>query len=221
MLKVHSDLFFPLALVVCVALWSAVQPYDPLTWFLEALPIILILIVVVAGRKIFPLTPLSYWLLALGSILVFIGAHYTYARMPVFDWIKVEYGLERNHYDRFGHFFQGFVPAIIFRELLLRTSGLKRGAWLSVVVVVLCMAKSEFYELAEWWTVVALGENAHDFLAMQGDEWDAQKDMFLATIGSIISLLLLSRYHDKQLARIEPAAFSQKLKTFLRHRKGK
>jgi len=189
----------PFALVVVVGVWSAIRPYDELTWFLEALPILSIFAVAVLTYKRFAFTPLSYWLFALGSVLVLIGAHYTYARMPVFEGLKEMFALERNHYDRFGHFFQGFVPAIIFRELILRASAMRQGVWLWIVVISLCMAKSVIYEFAEWWTVIVLGENAHEFLAMQGDEWDAQKDMFWAAVGSIMALATLSRLHDRQL----------------------
>ena len=202
MSKSKTTLLLPVIAVTAVGIWSVIRPYDPLTWVLEAAPIIIIFLGVIAAFQRFQFTQLSYWLLTLGGILVLIGAHYTYARMPVFEWIKESFELERNHYDRFGHFFQGMVPAIIFRELLLRTSSLKRGAWLFITVVALCMAKSVLYEFAEWWTALIVGEDAHDFLAMQGDQWDAQKDMFWATVGSILALLTLGRYHDRQLARL-------------------
>jgi len=214
---IRQNFLFPFTFIAIVAVWSAIEPFDLITWVLEVAPIIAILAIIIASSRRFPLTTLSYWLLALGSILVFIGAHYTYARMPVFEWIKIEFHLERNHYDRFGHFFQGFVPAIIFRELLLRTSSLRRGAWLFIVVMSMCMAKSVFYEFAEWWTTVALGEKAHEFLAMQGDEWDAQKDVFWATIGSIVALVTLVNYHDRQLARLQPALLPSRIQRFLQH----
>lgn len=201
--KSNTDIFIPGLVFMAVGLWSVIQPYDLLTWFLEATPVLVIFFVVAAVYRRFQFTPLSYWLLALGGILVMIGAHYTYAKMPVFEWLKEPFALERNHYDRFGHFFQGVIPAIVFRELLLRTSSLRRGAWLFIVVVSLCMAKSMLYEFAEWWTALIVGEEAHDFLAMQGDEWDAQTDMFWATIGGIAALLTLRSWHDRQLARLE------------------
>lgn len=200
--KDNTNMIIPIIITGLVGIWSVTQPYDLLTWFLEATPIIAIFLVVIATYRRFQFTPLSYWLLALGGILVLIGAHYTYARMPVFEWLKDVFAFQRNHYDRFGHFFQGFIPAIIFRELLLRSSSLRRGAWLFIIVVSMCMAKSVLYEFAEWWTALIVGDNAHDFLAMQGDEWDAQTDMFWATAGGIIALLLLGRYHDRQLARL-------------------
>lgn len=204
MVKNHTNtLMMPLMTVLAVGIWSAIHPYDVLTWVLEAAPVLLIFVVMVASYRRFQFTALSYWLLALGAILVLIGAHYTYARMPVFAWLQEVLVLERNHYDRFGHFFQGVVPAIIFRELLLRTSPLKPSVWLFIIVTALCMAKSVLYEFAEWWTVIILDEDAHDFLAMQGDEWDAQKDIFWATIGALLALLTLAPWHDRQLARLE------------------
>ena len=206
--KSNSTILLPVLVFVIAGIWSAIRPYDLFTWFLEAVPVLAIFCVVVAMYKWFPLTPLSYWLMAFAGVLVLIGAHYTYARMPVFEWFKDYFALQRNHYDRFGHFFQGLVPAIVFRELLLRTSTLRRGAWLFIVVVALCTAKSVLYEFAEWWTTLVVGENAHEFLAMQGDEWDAQKDMLWATIGSIVALLTLARCHDRQLAKLEQALMS-------------
>lgn len=197
----HEHYFAPFLAIALVALWSGVSPYETLTWWLEAAPILLLFAAAVATRRHFVWTPLSYWLFALGCVLVLVGAHYTYARMPVFEWLKVEFGWERNHYDRFGHFFQGVVPAIIFRELLLRTSSIGRGVWLRIVVIALCVSKSVLYEFAEWWSVLVLNENAHEFLAMQGDEWDAQKDMLLAAFGSVTGLFLFSCLHDRQLAR--------------------
>jgi len=201
--KHTTDIFFPALVFVAVGVWSLIQPHDMLTWFLEATPVLVIFFVVAAVCRRFQFTPLAYWLLALGGILVLIGAHYTYARMPVFEWLKEPFAFQRNHYDRFGHFFQGFVPAIVFRELLLRTSPLKRGTWLFIIVIALCMAKSVFYEFAEWWTALIMGGNANDFLAMQGDEWDAQTDIFWATLGGIMALLTLSRWHDSQLNRLK------------------
>jgi putative membrane protein len=201
--RFNVDILVPGLAFLTIGVWSLIQPYDLLTWFLEATPVLIIFFIVAAVYRRFRFTSLSYWLLAVGGILVMIGAHYTYARVPLFEWMKEPLMLQRNHYDRFGHFFQGFVPAIVFRELLLRTSSLKRGTWLFIVVVALCMAKSVLYEFAEWWTALIVGGNAHDFLAMQGDEWDAQTDMFWATMGSIAALMLLCRWHDRQLARLE------------------
>ncbi|MGE0252807.1 MAG: DUF2238 domain-containing protein [Dongiaceae bacterium] len=199
--KNRNPLLIPAILVVMTGIWSIINPYELMTWFLEASPIIIIFLILLATHRRFTFTPLAYWLMALGAILVLIGAHYTYARVPLFNELKENFSLERNYYDRFGHFFQGFIPAIIFRELLLRTSGLRLEKWLFVVVVAMCATKSMLYEFAEWWATVIVGENAHEFLAMQGDQWDAQQDMFWATVGSIISLLTLSHIHDRQLAK--------------------
>ncbi len=199
--RCHSNAV-PFAIIAAIGTWSAINPYDKLTWFLEALPILLLFLAAILTSRRFTFTPLAYWLFALGCALVLIGAHYTYSRMPAFEALKDLLSLERNHYDRFGHFFQGFVPAIIFREVALRTSRLQRGLWLWIIVIALCTTKSVIYEFAEWWTTIILGESAHEFLAMQGDEWDAQKDMFWAFTGSIAALWTLSRLHDRQLARL-------------------
>lgn len=202
MLGLNEKTYLPFAIILAVAIWSIYQPYDLLTWFLESAPVLILFAGAWLTAKQFSWTSLSYWLFTLGCVLVLIGAHYTYALMPVFEWIREAWMLERNHYDRFGHFFQGAIPAILFRELLLRTSPIGKSWWLPVIIVALCTAKSVLYEFAEWWIVLALGENAHEFLAMQGDEWDAQKDMFLATTGSICALGFLSRWHDKQLKKL-------------------
>lgn len=198
----RNSYLLPLAVIVCVCVWSVIQPYDLLTWGLEAVPILLLFTVAVLTHKRFAFTPLAYWLFAWGCVLVLIGAHYTYARMPLFEYLKDTWDLQRNYYDRFGHFFQGFVPAIIFRELILRTSRLQRGKWLWFNIIALCTTKSVLYEFAEWWTTIILGESAHEFLAMQGDQWDAQQDMFCAFSGSIVALILLSKLHDRQLRKL-------------------
>ncbi len=199
----HPNCKAPFAVIVLAGACSAIKPYDWLTWVLEALPILLLFLVAMFTRKRFTFTPLAYWLFAWGCVLVLIGAHYTYARMPLFEELKALFGLERNYYDRFGHFFQGFVPAIIFRELILRNTGLRRGIWLWIVIIALCTTKSVLYEFAEWWTTILLGESAHEFLAMQGDIWDAQQDMFWAFTGSIAALWTLRHVHDRQLARLK------------------
>ncbi len=182
-----------------VFLWSVINPYEYFTWILETSPVIIGFAILAITYKKFTFTPLSYWLIWFGAVLVFVGAHYTYARMPLFDWIKVEFDLSRNHYDRFGHFFQGFVPAIIFRELILRTTTLKPGKWMLVIVISMCLAKSALYEFAEWIAAAILGQTAHEFLGTQGDEWDAQKDMAWALFGAFISLMMLRGWHTKQL----------------------
>lgn len=179
--------------------WSAAYPVDRLTWWLDGAPVMIGVVIVFTTYQKFPLTPLSYLLLWFGAALVLIGAHYTYSEMPLFNQLRELLDLSRNHYDRFGHLFQGFIAAIIFRELLIRTSPLKTGLWLCIVVIGLSTAKSVLYELAEWMASATLGYSANEFLGLQGDEWDAQKDMALALMGSIAALTLLSKCHDKQL----------------------
>ena len=153
----------------------------------------------------FPLTTLLCVLLAGHALILIVGGHYTYARTPVGDWLRDTLDLSRNPYDRIGHFVQGFVPAILVRELLVRLSPLRGSRWLGPLIVCACLAFSAFFEMIEWWAAVAGGEAADDFLATQGDVWDTQWDMFLALIGAILSLLLLSRLHDRQLAALVPA----------------
>jgi putative membrane protein len=188
-----------LALVLGVLAWSCVKPFDGLTWLMEAAPVLIALPLLAVTHKRFPLTPLLYGLIALHAVLLLVGAHYTYAQVPLFSWIQETFGHERNHFDRVGHFMQGFVPALFVRELLLRTSPLKPGKWLFTIVVFGCLGFSALYELSEWLAAVVLGESAEAFLGTQGDVWDTQWDMFLAGVGAISSLLLLSRVHDRAL----------------------
>ncbi len=191
-----------LILVVAALLWSAVGPHDRFTWWLEVAPVLIGLPILVASARRFPLTPLLQVLLALHAVVLIIGGHYTYAEVPVGFWVRDAFGFERNHYDRLGHLMQGFVPAILARELLLRTSAL-RGRWLPFLVVCACLAFSAFYEMIEWWTAAASGEDATAFLGTQGDPWDTQWDMFLALIGAITAQLTLAWLHDRQLARLD------------------
>ena len=156
-----------------------------------------------ATRRRFPLTPLLYRLLCFHALVLILGGYYTYAHVPLGDWVKDALGLARNPYDRLGHFTQGFVPAILVRELLLRTSPLRRGVWLYVLSVSVCMAFSAFYELIEWWAAVIGGSNAEAFLGTQGDVWDTQWDMFCALVGANVALCLLGRVHDRQVAAIK------------------
>ncbi|MBA3846870.1 MAG: DUF2238 domain-containing protein [Planctomycetes bacterium] len=188
-------------IVATTLAWSAIGPRDRFTWWLEVAPVLIGVPILLATVRRFPLTPLLYCLIAAHAVVLIIGGHYTYAEVPAGFWVRDLLGLERNHYDRLGHFMQGFVPAILARELLLRTSPL-RGRWLPVLVTCVCLAFSAFYELIEWWTAAATGEDATAFLGTQGDPWDTQWDMFLALIGAIAAQLLLSRWHDRQLARL-------------------
>ena len=151
----------------------------------------------------FPLTDLTYVLIAVHAVILMVGGHYTYARVPLFDWIRDAFDLSRNHYDKVGHFAQGFVPAIIGREILLRKSPLQPGKWLAFIVVSICLAISAVYELIEWVVAELTASGAEDFLGTQGDVWDTQKDMAYCLAGVIIALILLSRFHDRQLGQIE------------------
>lgn len=188
-----------LAFVVLALAISAIGARDNLTWFLEVVWVFAGIPLVIWRWKKFPLTKLLSCLLALHALVLMYGGHFTYAETPLGLWAKEAFDLGRNHYDRLGHFMQGFVPAILVRELLLRTSPLKRGAWLSVLTVCACLAFSAFFEMIEWWAALAWGGAADAFLATQGDVWDTQWDMFLALCGAIVSQLILSRLHDRQL----------------------
>lgn len=189
--------------VLVVFIWSAIRPHDYFTWILEVFPAIIGIGVLVATYRRFRFTTLVYVLIAAHAIILMIGGHYTYAEVPLFNWIRDAFALGRNHYDRLGHFAQGFVPAMIAREVLLRRSPLKRGGWLSVIVVSICLAVSALYELLEWGVSEATGSAGDAFLGTQGDVFDTQKDMAMALIGAITSMLLLARLHDRQLKKID------------------
>lgn len=193
-------------LVLFASALSGIEPADRLTWVLEITPVFIGLPLALITRRAFPLTPLLYRLLAIHALILILGAHYTYAATPPGFWAQDLFGFERNHYDRLGHFAQGFIPAILAREILLRCSPLKSGAWLFFIVVCICLAFSALYELMEWWAAAAGGEAAHEFLGTQGDPWDTQWDMFLAMVGAVSSLLLLRRAHDRQLRRMAETA---------------
>ena len=188
-----------IAVFAAVLLWSAIDPNDRFTWFLEVLPALLGGVLLLATQRRFPLTPLLYVLILLHCIVLMVGGHYTYAEVPFFDGLL---GSERNNYDKVGHFFQGFVPAILAREILVRLKVVNGRAWLNLFVVSICLAFSAFYELIEWWVAAASGEGADAFLGTQGYVWDTQSDMALALIGAISALLLLSRWHDRQIEQI-------------------
>lgn len=188
-----------LALVLGVLAWSGVAPHDRFTWFLEVAPVLVGLPIVLLTARRFPLTPLAYTLLALHACILMVGGKYTYAEVPLGFWVRDAMGWTRNHYDRLGHLAQGFIPAIVAREVMLRTSPLRPGKWLFFLVLCFALALSATYELVEWWTAAGTGEAADAFLGTQGDVWDTQWDMMLAGIGAITSQLLLSRWHDRQL----------------------
>ena len=194
-----------LLLVVALALIvSGLHPYDRTTWWLEIFPILIAAPILVLTARRFPLTTLMYTLLALHAIILMVGGHYTYARVPFGFWLQDLLGLARNDYDRLGHFAQGFIPAILVREILLRTSPLRPGRWLFVIVTAICLAFSACYEFFEWGAAVAGGHAADAFLGTQGDVWDTQWDMFCALIGAIVAQLTLSRVHDRSLAKLPP-----------------
>jgi len=182
--------------------WSAINPKDDFTWFLEVLPALIGFFLIVFTYKKFPLTPLLYVLILIHMIILMVGGHYTYAEVPLFDTIKELLGQSRNNYDKVGHFMQGFEPAILAREILLRKHIVQGSkVWLNYIVISIVLGFSAFYELIEWWVALATGEDAEAFLGTQGYAWDTQSDMMFALIGVTVALLTLSRYHDKQLKR--------------------
>ena len=189
-----------------VLLWSGINPRDRITWVFEVLPVILVLAILVPTAKSFPLSSLLYRLLFIHGLILMIGGHYTYSEVPVGYWFQETFDLSRNHYDRLGHFVQGFVPAILAREILLRKTPLVPGRWLTFLIISVCLAFSAFYELIEWWTALLLGESADAVLGMQGDIWDSQWDMFLALLGACVSLATLSKVHDRSLAAVRVLA---------------
>jgi putative membrane protein len=185
--------------VILVLFWSGVSPFDRLTWFLEVLPAFVGLAVIYATRRTFPLTPVVTILVCVHMVILAVGGKYTYALVPAGDWVRDYFGLLRNHYDRLGHLAQGFVPALIAREIFLRLAVIARRGWLNFLVVSTCLAISCVYELIEWATALAIGEASDSFLGTQGDVWDTQTDMFLAGVGAIAALSFLCRVHDRQL----------------------
>jgi putative membrane protein len=186
--------------LVAVLAWSGIGPRDAGAWWLEVMPVIVAVPSLVATFRRFPLTPLAYILIWLHAIILMIGGHYTYAEVPLFNWIRDTFHLSRNHYDRVGHFAQGFVPAILAREILLRTSPLRPGKWLFFLVSCVCLAISAFYELIEWWAALSTSpDTGTAFLGTQGDVWDTQWDMSLALVGSLFAQLSLGSLHDAQL----------------------
>jgi putative membrane protein len=198
----HLTLLFIVGVVFC---WSGWRPYDRFTWWLETAPALAGLVILLATYRRFPLTNLCYALIALHICVLCLGGHYTYARVPLFDWLRPIFGWERNHYDRLGHLMQGFVPAIIAREVIIRLGVVHRKKWVPFLVVSVCLAISAFYELLEWWAALIGGSAADDFLGSQGDVWDTQSDMCLALIGAVCALLFLSRFHDRGLRMIQSA----------------
>jgi len=186
--------------------WSGIEPKDSPTWILEVLPAVVGFAVLVATRRRFPLTSLAYLLILAHCIVLMVGGHYTYAEVPLFDWIRDGFGLERNNYDKLGHFMQGFVPAIVAREILVRNAIIAGKGWMSFIIICICLAISAFYELIEWWVAILSDEAAEAFLGTQGYVWDTQSDMMYALVGAIAALVLLSKLHDKQIKRVARGA---------------
>ena len=191
-----------LGLVGVATAVSAVEPFDRLIWWLEAAPAVAAALLLLAVWRRFPLSPLATRLVALHALVLVLGAHYTYARVPLGEWAREAFDLSRNHYDRLGHVVQGFVPAIVTREVLLRTSPLRPGRWLAFLVGATCLAIAAAYELIEWWAALASDTAAEEFLSTQGDVWDTQWDMALCLGGAVAALLLLGRAHDRSLRAV-------------------
>lgn len=185
-----------------VLIWSAINPKDYPIWLLETSPALIALVILIATRRRFPLTNLAYGLILIHSIILMIGGHYTYAEVPLFDWLKVTFELERNNYDKLGHLAQGFIPAIIAREILIRNQVVKSRKWLNFLIICICLAIAAFYELIEWFVALVSKEAAESFLGTQGYIWDTQSDMAYALGGAISAIIMLSRLHDRQISKI-------------------
>ena len=199
---------YPLTLLAAGAVLlavSAIHPYDTATWWMEVFPIVLAVPVLVLTYRRFPLTRLVYTLIFIHACILMLGGHYTYARVPLGFWIQDLFQFSRNHYDRIGHFAQGFIPAIIAREILVRRSPLRPGGWLFFLVCCVCLAVSAVYEFIEWWAALIGGSGATEFLGTQGDVWDTQWDMFMALVGSITAQITLTRLHDRQIRALAGA----------------
>jgi putative membrane protein len=193
------------AIFLTALIWSGAFPRDRFVWALEVAPAIVAAAILYATRKRFPLTQLAYILILIHSIILMVGGRYTYAEVPLFDWIRDLFHQSRNNYDKVGHFAQGFIPAIVAREILIRKAVVQGKNWLAFIVVSICLAISAFYELFEWWTAELTGEAAEAFLGTQGYAWDTQSDMFFAFIGAATALALLSRVHDRELDALKSA----------------
>ena len=190
------------AIFAVVLVWSGIAPKDTVTWMLEVAPAIAGAAVLFATRKRFPLTRLTYVLILIHCVILMVGGHYTYAEVPVGEWFRDLFDPPRNNYDKLGHLAQGFVPAIITREVVIRLHVFNSAAWRNFFIVCFCLAVSAFYELLEWWVALVSDEAADAFLGTQGYVWDTQSDMFLALVGAILALVLLGRAHDRQLAAL-------------------
>jgi putative membrane protein len=192
-----------LLITVAVFIWSGIHPHDRFTWVLEVFPAVIAGIVLVATSRRFRLSNLLYVLIAIHAMILMVGGKYTYALVPLGEWMRHWFGFARNHYDRIGHLAQGFVPAIAAREILIRVARYRRDAWLNVVVFSICLAISALYELLEWAVAEMTGTAAEAFLGTQGDVWDTQKDMLMACIGALVALAVMRRWHDRSMAKAE------------------
>lgn len=193
MIKIWLFIYF------AVFIWSAINPKDLFTWILEVIPAVIALIILIFTYNKFRFTSLVYSLILIHCIILMVGGHYTYAQVPAFDFIKEFFNQDRNNYDKLGHFAQGFIPAMIAREIIIRKKIISIEAWRNFFIVCFCLAFSAFYELIEWWVAIFSDDTADDFLGTQGYIWDTQSDMAWALIGSILALILLRNYHTKQL----------------------
>jgi putative membrane protein len=191
-----------LAIYFGVLIWSGIAPKDGFTWLLEVFPALVGLVLILATFRRFPLTRLAYWLVLGHCVILMIGGHFTYAEVPWFNWLRDALHWQRNNYDKVGHFAQGFIPAILAREILWRLDVVRGRGWLNFIVLSICLALSASYELVEWGVAQASGDSAVAFLATQGDPWDTQSDMGFALLGAILALTFLSKWHDRQLARL-------------------
>lgn len=197
MIKIFLLIYF------IVFIWSSINPKDYFTWFLEVFPAIVALIILTFTYKNFKFTPLVYSLILIHSIILMVGGHYTYSEVPLFDFIKDFFNHDRNNYDKLGHFAQGFIPAMVAREIIIRKNIINIEAWRNFFIVCFCLGFSAFYELIEWWVAILSNDSANDFLGTQGYIWDTQSDMAWALFSSIIALILLRKYHDNQLKKFK------------------
>lgn len=188
-----------IAVFTAVLIWSGIEPKDYMTWCLEVFPAVAGAVVLWFTRERFPLTPMLYALILVHCVILMVGGHYTYAEVPLGDWMRDAFDGTRNNYDKLGHFAQGFVPALIARELVIRKNVFNSARWRDFFIVSFCLGFSAFYELIEWWVALLSDEAADSFLGTQGYIWDTQSDMGLALLGAMLALLLLSKVHDKQL----------------------
>jgi putative membrane protein len=191
-----------LGVFIAVLAWSGIRPHDYFTWGLEVAPAVLGLLVIAAFHHRFALSELTCLFILIQAVILMVGGHYTYAENPPFAWLKETFNLSRNYYDRLGHFFQGFTPALIIREVFLRNRVLNKPGWLPFIVVCICLAISAAYEFFEWWVALASGQAAEAFLGTQGDVWDTQWDMFMALVGAVCAMLLMPLRQDRSMARL-------------------